>query len=81
MGIIENINSFYLCTMTLFIRSDIYQQIITLWCSWCGGIMVVVWGGGVMVVVWYGVVAYIPIIEPPQLTMLNSVLDWIVSKK
>ena len=52
--IIEYLNCFYFSTTTLFITSEVYQQIITLWCWWCGGIMVVVWCDGVMVVVWCG---------------------------
>ena len=31
--------------------------------------------GVVVVVVWYS----LPIIEPPQLTLFNSVLDWVVA--
>ena len=49
-----------------------------------GGRVVVVWWwcGGVVVVWWFGVVVVcfiLPITEAPQLTLFNSVLDWVVA--
>ena len=42
---------------------------------WCGG--VVVWCG----LMWFGVVVELPIIGPPQLTLFNFGLDWVVAIK